>query len=60
MLTVKADAFASEIAIGAQQAQIASTGLQAGLIAQLNTYPLAVRQAVLALASATASGVSST
>jgi hypothetical protein len=38
MLIVKADAFASEIAIGASQAQITSTGLQAGLIAQLNTY----------------------
>ena len=60
MLTVKADAFASEIAIGAQQAQITSTGLQAGVVAQLNTYPLNVRQAVLALASAIASGVSST
>ena len=60
MLIVKADAFASEIAIGAQQAQITSTGLQAGLIANLNEYPLAVRQAVLALASAITSGVSST
>ena len=60
MLTVKADAFASEIAIEAQQAQIASTGLQAGLNANLNEYPLAVRQAVLALASAITSGVSGT
>jgi hypothetical protein len=60
MLIVKADAFASEIAIGASQAQITSTGLQAGLIAQLNTYPLSVRQAVLALAAAITSGVSST
>lgn len=60
MLAIKADQFASEIAIGAQQAQVTSTGLQAGVIAQLNLYPLAVRQAVLALAAAITAGVAST
>lgn len=60
MVTIKADEFASEIAIVAQQAQVTSTGLQAGVVAALNTYPLSVRQAVLALASAISAGVAST
>jgi hypothetical protein len=60
MLTVKADAFASEIAIGAQQAQVTSTDLQAGVVAELNSYPLTVRTAVLALAAAITAGVAST
>ena len=57
---IKADAFASEIAIGASQAAVASTGLQAGLIAELNAYPVTVRTNVLALAAAITAGVSST
>ena len=60
MLTVKSDELADTIATAAQQAQITSTGLQAGLIAQLNAYPLSVRTAVLALAASITSGVHST
>lgn len=59
MITIKSDQLADLIATAAQQAQVTSTGLQAGLIAQLNNYPLSVRTAVLALASAITSGVHS-
>jgi hypothetical protein len=60
MLTINADTLADAIAIGAQKAQDASTGIQAGLIATLNEYPLNVRSAVLALAASISSGVHST
>jgi hypothetical protein len=60
MLTIKADALADIIATASQQAQNASTSLSAGVISQLNTYPLSVRTAVLALAASITSGVHST
>ena len=60
MITIKSDQLADLIATAAQQAQVTSTGLQAGVVTQLNSYPLAVRTAVLALASAITSGVHST
>jgi hypothetical protein len=60
MITIKSDQLADVIATSAQQAQIVSNGLQAGVIARLNKYPLVVRQAVLALAAAITAGVAST
>jgi hypothetical protein len=60
MLKIKADQLANDIAIAAQQAQITSTGLTAGVVAVLNTYPLSARTAVLALAAAITAGVHST
>jgi hypothetical protein len=60
MLTINAATLADAIAIGAQKAQDASTGLSAGLISTLNEYPLAVRTAVLALAASIQAGVHST
>jgi hypothetical protein len=60
MLTARADTLADEIATCAQKATDASTGMQAGLISNLNAYPLAVRTAILALAAAITAGVAST